>query len=81
MEDILRLYRKEEGTFTEKEVNEIEDAIEEGYDTDSIFDDWVDYMADYDDNEAIDVMDFKEHYQNLLTHKENRTIYSEFEKL
>ena len=43
------------------------------------FDDFFDYALDKD-YDLYDIMDFQEHYQNLLSHEENLKVLDEFIK-
>jgi len=70
----FKLYLKNE--FDNKDSKIIDKAIEFGaIDVDDILDDFIGYLEikniDWD-------MDFAEHYQNGLTHKQNLKIYAEF---
>ena len=39
------------------------------------FEDWVENMLNDSDYNELELMDFKEHYQNLLTFEENTEIF------
>lgn len=73
-EIVFDLYLKDKFTYHDNEI--IDEAIENGViDTDDILDDFIGYL---EDNDLDWDMDFAEHYQNGLTHKQNLKYYEEF---
>jgi bacterioferritin-associated ferredoxin len=77
MDIVLASLRKND-TLSIDQAKSVEDAINNGYiDTCDIFEDFVGYVSE---NATIDhdtLMDYQEHYQNLLSHKENLKIIKE----
>jgi hypothetical protein len=69
---------RENDTLSIDQAKSVEDAINTGYiDTCDIFEDFVRYVSE---NASVDydtLMDYQEHYQNLLSHKENLKIIQE----
>lgn len=56
----------------------VEDAIESGYISSSeIYEDFVEYVLETINSDRDIIEDYKEHYQNLLSHKENLKIIQE----
>lgn len=77
MDIVLTSLRNNDTLFIDQ-AKSVEDAIDNGYiDTCDIFEDFVTYVSE---NASIDydtLMDYKEYYQNLLSHKENLKIIQE----
>jgi hypothetical protein len=44
------------------------------------FEDWVSYMLNNSDYSEIEIMDFEEHYQNLLPFEENVMNFIDYTK-
>ena len=73
-EKALELYLKD--SFTKQDDDIIQEAIDIGcLETDEILDSFVGYVSD---NNFVWNMDFAEHYQNGLTHKQNFKIYKKW---
>jgi hypothetical protein len=76
--DIVLTTLKENDTLSIDQAKSVEDAINNGYiDTCDIFDDFVGYVSVNDAISYDTLMDYQEHYQNLLSHKENLKIIQE----
>ena len=77
MESTLNLLRKD--LLTNEDVEKIENAINNGFvDTCDLFEDFVTYVSENANVDYDTLMDYEEHYQNLLTHKENLDILLDF---
>jgi hypothetical protein len=73
MTNLMRMYLKDE--LTSEDILLIESTIDCGYiDTCDIFDDFVIYVSKNCNIDYDMLMNYKENYQNLLSHKENLTI-------
>ena len=70
MELILNLLQKE--VLTIEDASVIENAIDNGFvDTCDLFEDFVTYVSKNANVDYDTLMDFKEQYENLKSHKEN----------
>jgi hypothetical protein len=77
--DIVLTTLRENDTLSIDQAKSVEDAIESGYISSSeIYEDFVEYVLETinSDRDIIEE-DYKEHYQNLLSHKENLKIIQE----
>lgn len=79
MDIVLTSLRKND-TLSIDQARSVEDAIDNGYiDTSDIYEDFVTYILSFENVIIEDdtLMDYQEHYQNLLTYKENLKILQE----
>jgi hypothetical protein len=74
METILNLLRNNQVLSNDDAVI-VENAIDNGtVETCDLFEDFVSYALENSNVDYDTLMDYQEHYQNLLSHKENLTI-------
>jgi hypothetical protein len=79
MDIVLTSLRKND-TLSIDQAKSVKDAIDNGYiNTSDIYKDFVTYILSFENVIIEDdtLMDYQEHYQNLLTHKENLKILQE----
>jgi len=71
--EILTLLRK--NLLSVEDCTLIMNAIDNGFvDTCDLFEDFITYVSENADVDYITLMDYQEHYQNLLSHRENLCI-------
>ena len=74
---VLSLLRENDFLLIDQ-AKSVEDAIESGYISSSeIYEDFVEYVLETINSDRDIIEDYKEHYQNLLSHKENLKIIQE----
>lgn len=74
---VLSLLRENDFLLIDQ-AKSVEDAIENGYISSSeIYEDFVEYVLETINSDRDIIEDYKEHYQNLLSHKENLKIIQE----
>lgn len=77
VDGVLSLLRENDFLLIDQ-AKSVEDAIESGYISSSeIYEDFVEYVLETINSDRDIIEDYKEHYQNLLSHKENLKIIQE----
>ena len=77
MENILNFFKKD--LLSLEDSNIVQDAIDNGFvDTCDLFEDFVTYVSENENVDYDTLMNYQEHYQNLLSHKENLDILINF---